>query len=831
MKVSVNGLKQYAGIALPVDRLVEKIGAQLGGIDEVVELGGKYQGIIVAKVGACQKHGNADKLSVCKIDDGGVAQDVQRDENGHVQVVCGAPNVRQGMLAAWLPPGTTVPASLGKDPLMLEAREIRGLQSNGMLASLKELALGDDHSGILEIPEGDAKPGDDFAQTFGLDDYIIDIENKMFTHRPDLFGVLGVAREVAGIQHQAFKSPDWYVENPNIPPLETDELKLEVKNELPELVPRFTAITLGGVRVGPSPLWLQIYLAKMGQKSINNIVDYTNFFMLETGQPLHAYDYDKVKDRSEGGATIVVRHPEKDEKITLLNGKEIEPRAEAVMIATDKQAVGIGGVMGGAETEVDTETTNIILECASFDMYSIRRTAMQHGLFTDAVTRFTKGQSPLQNEAVLAKIADEIRTHAGGKVASHLIDVKNEKVTANNPQLGVSASFVNDRLGLGLSAEEMAGLLQNVEFNVAIREQSLAITPPFWRTDIEIPEDIVEEVGRLYGYDRLPLELPSHSIVPQGPDALLRLKRTLRHSLASMGANETLTYSFVHGDLLEKSGQSKDDAYKINNALSPGLQYYRLSLTPSLLSHVHHNAKAGFDRFALFELGKTHSKKNELTDGVPKETDTLSLVTVGSAAGSAAGSPFYQARAYLDQLAQKLGVELVYYPAERDPGLAMTAPFELTRSAFVTVKDSKGMLGIVGEYKKLVTKKLKLPRHSSGFEVGVKELLEQSANAAGPAYKPLSRYPGTQQDICVQVAPTTAYKQVHETVQEALAGLTLETGLMPIDIYQPDSAQYKNITLRVSLADTAKTITAADAKAAVEKVSRLLESRLKARIV
>ena len=212
MKVSLNWMKWYGGQGLdtPVDELVERIGTQLGAVEGVEDLGKKYQGVVVARVVTCEDHPNADRLHVCTIDDGGITPDVKRDENGHVQVVCGAPNVREGLMVAWLPPGSTVPESVGKELFVLEARELRGVVSNGMLASPKELALGDNHEGILEIDEPDVKPGDDFAKVYGLDDYIIDIENKMFTHRPDCFGQLGVAREVAGIQGKAFKSPDWY---------------------------------------------------------------------------------------------------------------------------------------------------------------------------------------------------------------------------------------------------------------------------------------------------------------------------------------------------------------------------------------------------------------------------------------------------------------------------------------------------------------------------------------------------------------------------------------------------------------------------------------------
>src|SRR3989344_8695943 len=259
MKVSVNWVKQFTDIELPIDKLVEKIGAQLGAVEEVIDIGKRYQGIIVARVITSDRHPNSDKLTVCKIDDGGVVKKVSRDTQGYAQVVCGAPNVEIGMLTAWIPPGVTVPSTFDKEPLVIEAKEIRGVVSHGMLASPKELGFGGDHSGLLAIDE-DIIPGTSFTKAYKLDDHIIDIENKMFTHRPDLFGMLGIAREISGISGRAFTSPSWYL-NPKQPTLTANEkLPLEVKNDLPKQVPRFSAVAISGVTVGPSPLWLQSYL-------------------------------------------------------------------------------------------------------------------------------------------------------------------------------------------------------------------------------------------------------------------------------------------------------------------------------------------------------------------------------------------------------------------------------------------------------------------------------------------------------------------------------------------------------------------------------------------
>ncbi|CAN5331276.1 phenylalanine--tRNA ligase subunit beta [soil metagenome] len=835
MKISLNTIRAFneryktTSDITPggVDALVEKIGSQLGEVESVENLGEIYQGVVVAKVVNCSDHPNADRLHVCSIDDGGITPDVNRDENGHVQVVCGAPNVREGLLVAWLPPGSTVPESVGKDPFVLEARELRGVVSNGMLASPKELALGDGHDGILELDDS-AKPGDDFAKAYGLDDYIIDIENKMFTHRPDCFGFLGVSRELAGIQGLPFKSPQWYQLSPEVPDVEAPVLPLQIRNEIPSLVPRFVAIAMADVKVGPSPLWLQIELAKQGLRSINNIVDYTNYFMLETGQPLHAYDYDKVKSMDGGDtATIVVRQPREKESLALLNGKTITPRQEAIMIATDSKLIGVGGVMGGADTEVDDSTQNIIIECATFDMYSVRRTSMAHGLFTDAVTRFNKGQSPLQNVAVIAKIVDEIRTYAGGKVASKLMDVNQvEGRQWVYPPVPVTAEFINARLGLSLAVDDMKKLLENVECRVKIDGDTLTVAVPFWRTDIETREDIVEEVGRLFGFDHLPLELPKRSIKPVAKDELFELKSIVRSALARAGANEVLTYSFVHGDLLGKVGQDKSKAFSLSNALSPELQYYRLSLMPSLLEKVHANIKAGYAEFSLFEIGKAHEIGHVDKQGLPTAFDRVASVYAAQKGKSAA---FYQAKEQLLYLLSQLGFDgshdVTFEQLDASEADQATKYYEPGRAA--TVRIGGEVVGRVGEYRTSVRRALKLPEYCAGFELGLAPLLGRNANHN---YAPLSRFPSVWQDITLKVAATQQFSELEQLVDKALVANAPEDShvrLQALGIYQPkDDQAHKNITFRITITGRNRTLTDKEVSKTVDSVAAEGQSNL-----
>lgn len=820
MKVSLNWVKMIAEqyqtsanlIPSNVNDLVEKIGNQLGAVEKVIDVSKKYEGIVVVKVISCEKHPNADKLSVCMIDTG---------RGKPVQVVCGAPNVKAGMLAAWIPPGNTVPSTYGKGPFVLEAREIRGVVSNGMLASAKELAIGDDHSGIVEIDK-DAKPGDNFAKLYRMDDYVIDIENKMFTHRPDCFGMLGIARELAGIQNIKFKSPDWYREDVSIASSRArDDHKLVLKNKVPKLVPRFCAVVIKDVKVAPSPIWLRASLSRVDVKSINSVVDLTNFHMLLTAQPLHAYDYDKVlalqKDK-KNGVKMGVRLSKKGEKLELLGSKVIKLEDGAVLITAADKPIGLGGVMGGADTEVDENTKNIILECANFDMNITRRTAMHYGLFTDAATRFTKGQSPRQNLAVLAKAVEDIRQVAGGRVSSVVGD-KNFKDAPR--KINVTTSFINERLGEKLNILTIKKLLENVEFNIGGSGEKLQVTAPFWRTDIEIPEDVVEEVGRLYGYDKLPQFLPLKDLSPASTNKLLHAKSTIRQKLAAAGANEVLTYSFVHGSLLKKVGQDPKYAYQIRNALSPDLQYYRLSLMPSLLEKIHPNIKLKYDIFALFEIGKVHSKERpEDKTGLPVEDEYTALAITTSDKLKPAGSAYYLAAKYLNDL---VGEPLEFKPITgKMQSFQVMQPYQAGRSAMVHLKSNGKFLGIIGEFKPNVTASLKLPKYCAGFELDTTALAEVLAQP--PTYQPLSRFPALDQDITLKLQANISYGEATDFIYKFLDKAADKHGyqgqINPLDIYQkPGDTAHKQITWRIILSHPEKTLTTVEVNKLLEELS------------
>lgn len=846
MKVSLNIVKSLVSFELPpVDELVTRVNAQLGSVEKVIDLGAQYKDARIVHVVQCEPHPNADRLHVCLIDDGGAVANVPRDDKGYVQVVCGAPNVHADMWTVWLPPNSTVPASFDDaEPFVLNARKLRGVLSQGMLAAADELAIGTDHDGIVEISERDTpkgvalQAGDSFAQVFGLDDVVLDIENKMFTHRPDCFGQLGVAREISGIFGQAFTSPDWYTVAQKF--ADGSGLKLDIYNDIPDLVPRFMAVAVKNVVVQPSPLWLQCQLVAMGGKPINNIVDATNYIMLMTAQPTHAYDYDKLR-----GGKLGARMAREGETIALLNGKTCALGTDDIVIADSERAVALGGIMGGSDTEVSSDTKSIVLECANFDMYAVRKTAMRHGVFTDALSRFNKGQSPLQNAPVLKQLMSMV----GGEQASEVHDKKQfsdefdeyfaGKYTPAN--IDINSSFINQRLGLQLADSDIYTLLNNVEVHSHGPEDELGymcIQVPFWRTDIELKEDVVEEVGRLYDFGKLPRQLPQRSTKPAPKNPRRELKRQIREQLSRAGANEALTYSFVHEHILKRAEQHADQAYKLSNALSPDLQYYRLSVLPSLLDKVHANIKAGHDEFCLFEIGKGHDARlphNE--DGLPSERTFVDAVYAAKKARASA--PYYQVQRMAVRLLNSLGVqfELIPMATENDDGEGLSgvefevaAPFDQRRSAWILC--GKKRLGIVGEFKQAVRRNFKLPEYAAGFSIDFDQLLAQPRDKQ--TYRPLSRFPSTSRDVSLRAPRDVSYAELYHVVQAAVGESAgdITVTIEPRAIFQPaNDHSIKTTTFRLRMTHYERTLTDADAKPIVDRVATMALAKLGAECV
>lgn len=831
MIISVNWLKEYTKIETPIDELATLIGARLVEIEETVDYGAKYAGVVVAKVIEAKAVEDSDHLNVTKLDDGGVVADVERDENGYVQVVCGAPNVREGILVAWLPPNTTVPETFGSsEPFVLGARKLRGHMSNGMIASARELALFDEHEGILEV-DVDVKPGTAFADAYDLNDYLLDIENKSLTHRPDTFGVVGFAREVAAIQGNAFTTPDWLHEDQvSYGEKQASDIPAPtVKIDDPNLSSRYQGVVLSNVDgSAKSPLVSQMYLARVGVRPISAVVDTTNYLMLAAGQPLHAFDYEKLAAVNDGKVEIHVRTGRKGETLALLDGRTIELSESDIVIANGEKAVALAGAMGGAETEIDDNTKTIFLESATFNLYNLRATQMRHGIFSEAITRFTKGQPGALTAPALAYAVSLMSEFIG---AVRVSDVVEDFPGKKDPiRITLSVSKINDILGTQMTSEMIATTMRNVEFIVTENGDDLTFTVPYWRGDIHIDEDIIEEVGRLNGFDSIAPTLAMRDFTAIRPSSFDQIRADIRRALVRAGANEVLTYSFVHGDLLTKANQKTEDSYRIVNSISPDLQYYRQTLTPSLLASVHQNIKQGYENFALFEVNKVHPKQHGMTDeNVPAEVDMVALTLASKK--KQPGAAYFHARKMLDYLGNSLGLDLMYSPIEAEPNYPVTAPFDYRRSALVTDKKTDTFIGIVGEYKKNVARSFKLPEYSAGFEIGSPALLEAIKKLTS-SYKPVSRYPSTERDICFQVASSVAYRDITDAISLALADVDLESLYTPLDIYQSEDDTFvKNVTVRIKFTPHDRTLTGEEVATVMKKVTDEVVSATSAKVV
>jgi phenylalanyl-tRNA synthetase beta chain len=826
MIVSLNWLKKFVNINISVDDLVELINKRLVEIDSVTEIGKKYDKVLIVKVIEAKPLKGSDHLSVLRIDDGQVVKDIDRDEDGFIQVVCGAPNIATGQMVVWLPPKSVVPQTFGTDdPFTLDTRNLRGTVSNGMIASAKELDLFDDHSGILVL-DTDAKPGSLFAKIYELDDYLLNIENKSLTHRPDCFGIIGFAREVAAILDQKFENPDWILNQ--APAFKDIKGRIGVTIDDAKLSDRYQAIVMeGGDSKKTSPVLIQTYLSRVGIRPISAIVDVTNYLMILTGQPLHAFDYDKMA--KVAGNTydyeIHVRAGRKGEKLELLDGRTIELSNEDIVIAAGETAVALAGAMGGASTEIDENTKSIIIESATFNLYKLRTTQMRHGIFSEAITRFTKGQPAQLTAPVLNEAVQLISEWAGMKLSTAVAEDypgKKDKQIIN-----VSLQKINDILGAKIDMVSASNLLGNAGFGVKAEDPStMIIEVPYWRSDIHIVEDIAEEIGRINGFDNIKSSLPVRDFTAVCPNDFDKFRTNLRKILVRAGANEVLNYSFVHGDIIRKVDQKTENSYRLVNSISPDLQYFRQSLTPSLLGLIHPNIKQGNDNFALFEINKCHRKSNGLNDEkVPVESDSLALTIVNKVNQN--GAAYYQSKQLVEYLCSLLNIKLVYQKFDKSDQ-PETAPFEYRRSAQLICDGVT--VGFVGEYKKSVIKNFKLPEYIAGFEIDTRALFEAS-KSAGKTYKPISRYPATERDICFKVGQSIDCDQIVNLVIDVLNKTDLQTSVEVIDIYKKENQDTKNITIRIKLVSYTRTLIGEEINIVINNVVNSVIEKLDAVVI
>ena len=773
MKISLNWLKQYVDINIPNDELIRLIGARLVEVEGVVDETHKYDNISVVKITTCEAI-EGTHLHLCQIDTGSQT----------VQVVCGAPNVHAGMLAAWIAPGAIVPQSVhDTEPFVIGARKmLKTYDSFGMLASAAELDFGDDHSGIVEIDPHTAKPGDKLADIFALNDIILDIENKSLTHRPDCFGIIGFAREVAGILDQPFNEPKTIFETTKI---SDDSASLAVDID-GKICPRYSAkiIKLEKMPSKPYLTIIDTLLAKSGMRSVDPIVDLTNYLMLLTGQPLHAFDYDKfVQVGNSKTPKIIVRLAEPKEKLVLLDGTEIILNESDIVITSNDIPVALAGAMGGESTKIDDSTTKIILESATFNISNMRKTQMSHGIFSEAINRFTKGQPASQTAIVAATFAEMLpNSIIIGEADAYPVPAKSNVVK-------ITTQEINQLLGTNFTTPDIVRTLQNVGFQIDANKDSLVITAPVYRSDINIKEDIIEEIGRLNGYDNIEPVLPLHATAVKNP--LFELKKSIRSFYSNRGANEILTYSFISEDLLKKANQDPTNSYKIINSISPDLQYFRQSLIPNLLEKTYINLKVPYDNFALFEMNQVYQKSYGLdADGVPNFRNKLAFV-VASRKGEF--TAYYKAKFYLEKLFAHFGLN----PQLAAQKIANTNSkiFEPKRAADIMINNT--YIGTIGELRKSIARDFKLPVSVAVFEIDLDELLLAVQNTKHS----LKTFFFNKSERDLTIATTKSYAEVFKQITTVIDKYNLDYKIAPTAIYQPEGVKLQKISFHLTLSN------------------------------
>lgn len=601
MLVSYRWLQEYVEIPWGPQELADRLtmaGLEVEGIAPVAP--GLDQ-VYVGLVEEASDHPQADHLKVCTVDVG---------EQGKHTIVCGAPNVATGQKVAVALPGARLPTGLEIAPTT-----IRNVTSNGMICSLDELDLGEDDSGIWVLP-ADLLPGTPLNELFDLDDVVLDV--SIYANRPDCMSMLGIAREVAALTGGQVKFPsiDYKVLDTSI------EERTSVSVENQELCPRYTATLLEQVDIGESPLWMQFRLRAAGMRPINNVVDITNYVMLETGQPLHAFDYEKL-----GEGRLVIRTAKSGETIVTLDGETRKLTPEMLVICDAHAPKCIAGVMGGLDSEVTETSTSILLESANFSALNIRRTSRALGLSSESSARFEKGIDPHGTIFASQRAAHLLQTYAQAVIYAGHIDV--DAVGTEKTTIELELTEIERILGVEISGQTVVQILESLEFQVEeISDERWLVTVPSHRGDVEITADLIEEIVRIWGLENIPSTLPGNLVETGGQSHRLQVMDKMRELLVGAGLQEAMSYSFGRSDNNDRLLRFNQPMIEVQNPISEDLVALRHSLLPGLLTAVSTNASRQQKRVALFELGATYLGELPVTKQ-PKEEFKAAMVLWG----------------------------------------------------------------------------------------------------------------------------------------------------------------------------------------------------------
>ncbi|HSR89273.1 MAG TPA: phenylalanine--tRNA ligase subunit beta [Candidatus Udaeobacter sp.] len=758
MLISYNWLKKYVNLpdSISAAEVAEKLKASTVEVEGIEVQGKNLENIVVGKIITCEKHPNADKLKLCKADVG----------NEQLQIICGGSNVKDGMLVALAKVGAKVKWHGEGELIELKPTAIRGIESAGMICASTEIGLGGmfplrDEKEILDLsfivgkakqPHGlgstnkgfvaphlashkDKFVGRPLAEALGLDDSILEIDNKSLSNRPDLWGHYGIAREVAVLFNKKLKE----FKTGKIKPSKEINLKVEVEDT--KLCPRYMAVAVSGVSVEPSPQWLQKALLAVGQRSINNIVDITNYIMLDMGQPMHAFDASKITN-----STIVVRKAKDGEEFVTLDGLKRNLDSSMLMIGDKDKNLAIAGIKGGLDSGITDGTKTIIFESANFEAASIRKTSAKLGLRTDSSARFEKSLDPNLAALALERAVELIvECCPQAKVVSKVVD--EAKFNLQQGPLAISLDFFHKKIGVKLAKKEIIKILEHLGFEIKTSGDEFKVKIPTWRAtkDISIPEDLVEEVVRIYGYEKIAPQLPEFFIDPPEENKLRQLERQCKNILVnSLAYTEVYNYSFVSGAQIAKMTDNPDRYLQLDNPLSKEKPYLRRCLLLNLLENLENN-QAGRDRLNLFEIGKVFRGENP---GLRVESNKDSLLPGQDTWLTAVclekknNAPFWQAREVVDILAKTVlpGLEV----SKSDAGGIGRHP---TRSVSLAVGEK--IVGSVYELHPQVIENFGLDGRVAVVKINLSMVVDLPA--AGEKYSALVEFPIVERDLAISV--------------------------------------------------------------------------------
>ncbi|WP_322787261.1 phenylalanine--tRNA ligase subunit beta [Desulfobacula phenolica] len=808
MKVSLSWLKEYISVDLEPSLISEKLTMAGLEVDSVEDRYEYLDHIVVAKVNAVEKHPNADKLSVCQVDAGG-------DEL--IQVVCGAPNVREGMFVPCALPGAVLPGDL-----KIKKGKLRGEVSQGMLCSAAELRLNSDTSGIMDL-EGEFFAGTPLEEALKLSDTVFEID--LTPNRPDCLGVIGVAREVGAFvePRQKVMLPDYTlpadrVINESI----HDYAKVRIIDS--DLCPRYSAGLLFDVKIAPSPFWLQERLESIGLEPINNVVDITNFVMMETGQPLHAFDFDEV---SKG--EIIVRRAGDDTDFVTLDSKSHKLESDMLMICDGQRAVALAGVMGGENSEISDSTTRVLVESAYFNPVSIRKTAKKTGIATDASHRFERGIDPEGTVNALNRAVSLMAQICDAKIAKDIIDEYPQNFVPLAIDLNTNA--LNIRLGTDLTADAIGEILESVGFDIEkIEDVRLKVGVPSFRVDVTRPEDLSEEVARLWGYNNIETRFPLVPAKGKLLDPKVILREKIRQIIIGFSFFEAINYNFINENFCDRLNLSEGDRRRqvetILNPISDQMSVLRSSMIPGLFETMKKNISQQTVTLKVFEIGKVfYATQKGL---LPEEQEMIAGLVTGNRTDQTWHSKksevdFFDLKGVVEGFLDALMIKDRVFEKLEDN----TCPYyKKGYAAFVKSGDS--IIGTLGKIDEKVLKNYGLKQDAFVFDFNlsaIQDLLPEAVIA-----KPLPRFPSLSRDITIIVDSAVAVGEILKQIESIAEKQSLIEKVFLFDTFegQPLSEGKKSLSFRLVYRSSNKTLKEKNIKKLHTDISKTLIDRFDA---